>query len=235
MSMQFEQFDGAYVDRLRSGDCSTQQHFVSYFGELIRLKAGKWLKSMEAIEDVRQETFARVFRVLTENRISQPKCLGSFVNSVCNNVLREQYRSSCREIPAAEELVAAIPDTRIGISEAMALRQMQQAVRQILGMLSKKERGLMEALFLEERDKDEVCREFGVNREYLRVMVHRAKQSFKMHYLKAVAGSRVGSSERVSAFSVRSRAHHTEPLPPVRTLSLRRNSTHGRRSKETLV
>src|SRR5215471_2021523 len=232
MSMQFEQFDGTYVDRLRSGDSSTQQHFVTYFGELIRLKAGKWLHSADAIEDVRQETFARVLRVLTENRISQPKCLGSFVNSVCNNVLREHYRSSCREIPAAEEFVDAIPDPGIGISEVMALRQMQQAVRQILGLLSEKDRSLMEALFLEERDKDEVCRQFGVNREYLRVMVHRAKQSFKVHYVKAMAGTRAGSSEPVAGFAVRSRTHGSETLPPARTVSLRRNSTHVRRSKE---
>jgi RNA polymerase sigma-70 factor, ECF subfamily len=39
-------------------------------------------------------------------------------------------------------------------------------------------------VFLEERDKDEVCRDYGVDREYLRVLLHRAKQSFKAGYLK---------------------------------------------------
>jgi RNA polymerase sigma-70 factor (ECF subfamily) len=29
-----------------------------------------------------------------------------------------------------------------------------------------------------------VCREFGVDREYLRVLLHRAKQSFKSLYLR---------------------------------------------------
>jgi len=37
---------------------------------------------------------------------------------------------------------------------------------------------------LEERDKDEVCRDYGVDREYLRVLLHRAKKSFKSMYLK---------------------------------------------------
>jgi RNA polymerase sigma-70 factor (ECF subfamily) len=37
---------------------------------------------------------------------------------------------------------------------------------------------------LEERDKDEVCTELGLSREYLRVLVHRAKRSFKSFYLK---------------------------------------------------
>jgi RNA polymerase sigma-70 factor, ECF subfamily len=37
-------------------------------------------------------------------------------------------------------------------------------------------------VLLEERNKDEVCAEFGITREYLRVLLHRAKQSFKSCY-----------------------------------------------------
>ena len=57
-------------------------------------------------------------------------------------------------------------------------------VREILEKLSERDRRLLREVFLEERDKDEVCREFGVDREYLRVLLHRAKQSFKSLYLK---------------------------------------------------
>jgi len=175
MPMQFQDFDSSYVDRLRSGDFSTQQHFVAYFGELIRLKVGKRLRSIAAIEDVRQETLTRVLRLLAEQRIHQPERLGALVNSVCNNVLHEHHRLESREISAAD-----------GVSDAIALRQMQQRVRQILDELSENNRRVLKALFLEERSKDEVCRDFGVNREYLRVLVHRAKQSFKSHYLGAM-------------------------------------------------
>jgi RNA polymerase sigma-70 factor (ECF subfamily) len=186
MPTQFQDFDGPYLERLRSGDRRTEEHFVAYFGDLIRLKVGRRFRSAAAVEDVLQETFARVLRVLTENRIQQPERLGAFVNSVCTNVLREHYRSTCREISAHDGFVDAIPDPAIGVTDAIALRQMQREVRQILDQLSEKDRRLMKALFLEERDKDEVCRDFGVNRQYLRVLIHRAKQSFKSHYLKAM-------------------------------------------------
>jgi RNA polymerase sigma-70 factor (ECF subfamily) len=208
MPMQFQDFDRSYLDRLRSGDFSTQQHFVSYFGELIRLKVGKRLRSMAAIEDVRQETLTRVLRLLTEQRIHQPGRLGAFVNSVCNNVLHEHYRLGSREISAADGFADAIPDRTIGISDAIALRQMQQKVRQILDELPEKNRCLLKALFLEERSKDEVCREFGVNREYLRVLVHRAKQSFKSHYLRATRSAPARTySARAASYPVRQRAH----------------------------
>jgi RNA polymerase sigma-70 factor (ECF subfamily) len=183
--MQFQDFDSSYLDRLRSGDSCTQQHFVAYFSALVRLKAGKRLRSTAAIEDVRQETFTRVLRLLAEQRIHRPERLGAFVNSVCNNVLREHYRSESREVPAADGFVDAIPDRSDSVYDAIAVRQMQQRVRQILDELSEKDRSVLKALFLEERSKDEVCRHFGVNRNHLRVLIHRAKKAFKSQYLRA--------------------------------------------------
>jgi RNA polymerase sigma-70 factor (ECF subfamily) len=41
---------------------------------------------------------------------------------------------------------------------------------------------------MEEKDKDDVCREMGVNREYLRVLLHRAKQTFRVSFAKSDAG-----------------------------------------------
>jgi len=59
--LQFQTFDRRpYLERLRSGDFRTQEHFVAYFSELIHLKLRVRLHSPQDIEDVRQETFARV-------------------------------------------------------------------------------------------------------------------------------------------------------------------------------
>jgi RNA polymerase sigma-70 factor (ECF subfamily) len=41
------------------------------------------------------------------------------------------------------------------------------------------DRRILKALYLEEREKDSVCREFGVTRGYLRVLLHRAKERFR--------------------------------------------------------
>ena len=206
MPMQFQDFDAPYLERLRSGDRSTQAHFVAYFGQLIRLKLGKRLRSFAAIEDVQQETFARVLRMLTQKGINRPDRLGAFVNSVCNNVLHEHQRSAYRETPAEEGVVEGLPDTAIGVVDAIATRQMQEAVQQILLELSEKDRSLIKALIFEERDKDELCCELGVDRRYLRVLLHRAKQSFKARYLQTAQNSQEQtSSSRTRSFSARQR------------------------------
>jgi len=183
--LQFQDFDEAYVERLRSGDFRTQEHFVTYFSELIQLKLRSRLRTPEAIEDVRQETFARVFDALRRvGAIRQPDRLGAFINSICNNVLLEHYRSKSRD--NTDEPDPDLPDPLTDVLGIVAARQMQEKVRQILGALSDRDRRLIKAIFLDERDKDEVCAEFGVDRDYLRVLVHRAKQSFKSSYLKNI-------------------------------------------------
>jgi RNA polymerase sigma-70 factor (ECF subfamily) len=79
--VQLQSFDESYVERLREGDFRTQEHFVAYFSELIQLKLRSRLHSPQAIEDVRQETFSRVFAALRSGKLRQPDRLGAFVNS----------------------------------------------------------------------------------------------------------------------------------------------------------
>jgi RNA polymerase sigma-70 factor, ECF subfamily len=185
--LQFQAFDAPYVERLRSGDFRTQEHFVAYFSELIQLKLRARLRSPQAIEDVRQETFVRVFAALrSPGGVRQPERLGAFVNSICNNVLLEHYRSSSRSDSLDDEPQNELPDPVMDVLGAVAAKQMEEKVREILDEMPERDRRILREVFLEERDKDEVCRDFGVDRDYLRVLLHRAKQSFKSLYLKNI-------------------------------------------------
>lgn len=185
--MQFESFDADYIASLCAGDRGTQEHFVGYFTELLHLKLRSRLQSPHAIEDVRQETFARVFRVLrSEGSLRQPDRLGAFVNTVCNNVLLEHYRSSSRSQSIDEEGQAEPAATGIDVVDTIAQKQLKVKVHEILLELPVRDRDLLKAVFIDERDRDEVCREFGVDREYLRVLLYRAKQEFKTEFMKRV-------------------------------------------------
>jgi RNA polymerase sigma-70 factor (ECF subfamily) len=178
--LQFQAFDAAYVENLCAGDQPTQEHFVAYFTELLRIKLRSRLQSAHAIDDVCQETFARVFAVLRKDGgLRKPEGLGAFVNTVCNHVLLEQYRSS-----SCSEELPELPATGMDALEIVAARQIKTKVREILLDLPVRDRDLLKAVFLDERDRDDVCRELGVDREYLRVLLHRAKQEFKLEYVK---------------------------------------------------
>ena len=183
--LEFFAFDRSYVEKLRSGDAHIEGHFVTYFSELIRLKLRSRLNSKEAIEDVRQETFLRVLALLrAEEGLRQPDRLGPFVNSVCNHVLLEHYRSQKRTTAASidDEPELKLPARGPSALSLLETKDTERIVRQILSELTDRDRRLLQAVLLDERDKDEVCAEFGISREYLRVLLHRAKQSFKSVY-----------------------------------------------------
>jgi RNA polymerase sigma-70 factor (ECF subfamily) len=184
--LQFHSFDESYVERLRAGDYRTQEHFGAYFSALIQVKLRSRVSSREAIEDVRQETFARFYVALREGKILHPERLGSFVNSICNNVLLEHYRSTARHSSLDDDDEPKdFPSRAMDLLSVLVAKETEKKVREILEQLSERDRRLLREVFLEERDKDEICRNFGVDREYLRVLLHRAKQSFKSLYKKS--------------------------------------------------
>lgn len=184
-------FDQAYLVKLRERDFRTEQHFVGYFRRLLLIKLRSRLGSSSAVDDICQETFVRVLRALqTEGGIRSPERLGAFVNSVCNNVLQEFYRASQHGDPSQTD--AAEPtDPAVDMLATLVTQQTRMQVRQILLQLPEKDRRLLRSVFLEEKDKDEVCRDFGVDRDYLRVLLHRAKESFREVYVRSQSAGRV--------------------------------------------
>ena len=192
-SVEFFAFDKTYLERLRDGDPPTEHHFVSYFQQLLRIKLRARALASDRVEDLRQETFIRVIAALRrEGGVRQPERFGAFVNSICNNVLLEYYRSSSRNQPMDDSHLE-IPDKVIDLEGMLVTKQSAERVRHILEELPQRDRDLLRAIFLEEKDKDSVCREFGVDRDYLRVLLHRAKDKFKALYEKAEFGAMRGA------------------------------------------
>src|SRR3974390_2158772 len=131
--LKFRDFDAGYIENLRAGDAATQEHFVGYFTDLLHLKLRSRLRSPQAIEDVRQETFARVLASLCkENALRQPERLGSFVNSVCNNVLFEHYRHANRIQSVEAESLIDLPSDGADVFDMLVTDQLRTMVREIL-------------------------------------------------------------------------------------------------------
>ncbi len=176
--MQFQLFTGEYVQRLTQGDPETEHHFIGYFSELLSIKLRRTLRSYHAIEDVRQETFLRVFRTLRSRGLASPERLGAFVNGVCANVLAEHYRSATRHPPVPGGKVDA-PGSGPDPEYECVTEERKRCVRHVLGTLPARDREILSLIFLEEQEKDEVCRLYRVDRNHLRVLLHRAKNRFR--------------------------------------------------------
>lgn len=189
--MERQSFDAAYVQRLKDGDPDTQADFTRYFGDLLLFKLRARLRSPQLVEDVRQETFLRVFVTLRRGGLQSPERLGAFVLSVCNNVMFEALRSEGRATQMPENAPDPV-DERIDVEAELVTAERKATVRTVLATMPAKDRDLLRSVFLEERDKDEVCREHHVDRQYLRVLLHRARNRFRTA-LEKDAGRKKGA------------------------------------------
>ena len=84
----------------------------------------------------------------------------------------ETFRRDKRltELPEGE-----IPSGQAGAESGLLSDERRDLVRRALNELPAKDRELLQRIFLDEHDKDVVCEEFRVSREYLRVLLHRAR------------------------------------------------------------
>jgi len=177
--MERQDFDAQYVRRLTEGDASVEHHFTAYFGEFLQIKLRRRGWNTHEIEDIRQETFLRVLQVLRQKQgLEHPERLGAFVNTVCNNVSFEFYKARARHPSFDLDGIEPI-DHSIDMDGSLLAEETKKMVRAVLNELPEADRKLLQMIFLEEADREEVCRTMNVDRGYLRVLLHRALMRFK--------------------------------------------------------
>jgi RNA polymerase sigma-70 factor, ECF subfamily len=180
--LELHTFDAPYVKRLAEGDPATESHFSAYFHRFIALKLSARRISPSLAEDVRQETLLRVLRVLRQGSgVSQPERFGAFVNSVCNNVTLELLHKQNRQPSALENCPEPVDDS-IDMDASLVTEERKRIVVEVLDGLGTKDRQILRLVFFEDANREEICKKLGVGAEYLRVLLHRAKEKFARAY-----------------------------------------------------
>jgi RNA polymerase sigma-70 factor (ECF subfamily) len=196
--VEFCIFDADYVKRLAAGDPATEAHFSGYFAKFLTLKLRARRLSPQMAEDVRQETLFRVLRTLREGAgVAQPERFGAFVNGVCNNVVLEFLQRESKH-PQAPENAPEQADERVDIDESLISEQSKKLVAEVLDGLASKDREILRLIFFEEEDREKICAKLGVEADYLRVLLHRAKARFERAYVR----KRGAQHTSASSFSV---------------------------------
>ncbi len=172
-------FDENYLRALAARDPDAESFFVEYFTRPVQSKLRARLRSQDLARDASQETFLRVFRYFRSGKtLDNPASLPGFVHTVCHNVSLECLRSFTRHSQMPENA----PDTEdpsAGPEAIASTSERRRLVTRVLAEMPEKDRRLIQRVCLDEEDKDAVCREFDVDRAYLRVLLHRARIRFR--------------------------------------------------------
>jgi RNA polymerase sigma factor (sigma-70 family) len=131
------------------------------------------------VDDLVQETLTRFVRASRQSQIrNNSEEFGAFVNGVCRNVILE-YRRKMRREPLADP---DIPIKDSGVRPDADIFEMRQAIDQGLGELAERDRVILRRLYLEGKDKEDICREWKMSDAQFRVVLFRAKERFRRAY-----------------------------------------------------
>lgn len=127
------------------------------------------------VDDLVQETLARFLRAEQRRLIRNTGEFGPFLNGVCRNVILEYRRRVRREPNIDPEL--PIPDA--GVRPEAEILELRDAIDHGLEDLGERDREILSSLYLEGREKDEICRQWGMTDAQFRVVLFRAKERFR--------------------------------------------------------
>jgi RNA polymerase sigma-70 factor (ECF subfamily) len=81
-------------------------------------------------------------------------------------------------------MMDGLPDPEPNAVDLIARKEAIRLVRETLDDIPERDRRILSAVFLDEQDKDEVCKDFGITRDNLRVVLMRAKLKLRARMRK---------------------------------------------------
>jgi RNA polymerase sigma-70 factor (ECF subfamily) len=172
-------FDQLFLNALRDRNADAENFLIAHFSRPIQLKLRARLRSPELVQDAFQEAFMRVLNYFRSGKtLDNPASLPGFIHTMCHNISMEMLRSHTRHDQMFEN-VREPSDPRLNPESQMVTTERKELVARVLEEMPERDRLLLRRVFLDEEDKDIVCQEFDVDRNYLRVLVHRARTRFK--------------------------------------------------------
>jgi RNA polymerase sigma-70 factor, ECF subfamily len=171
-------FDDEYVRRLLAGDPAVERHFFRYFHGRLRTKFVKGVHPPSEADDLCQRVFLIAFAALSGGKGPEDgRKLPAWMFGIARNLLSEWYRA-----PKSDQFDPATHDvpSREDVELTYITLERIELVRQVIEWLDppSRDRDIVKAIYIEERDRKEVCRDHGVDQQYLRVLVHRALKRF---------------------------------------------------------
>jgi len=130
------------------------------------------------VDDLVQESLARFIRAGQRRQIRNTEEFGAFLNGVCRNVILE-YRRRVRREPNSDQ-ESEIPER--GVRPDAEIFELRDAIDSGLAELADRDRAILRSLYLDGKDKDEICKEWNMTDAQFRVVLFRAKERFRRAY-----------------------------------------------------
>lgn len=135
----------------------------------------------ERARDLLQETFCIAIEKLRKEELTKPERLAGYLRGIAVRVAWNAGRCRKREPTGLDDLaISAIPHNECRQFQHVASGETQSAVRKILqSMPVKRDRELLTRFYVYDQDKQEICRELGLESLHFNRVLFRAKNRLR--------------------------------------------------------
>lgn len=169
------------VQGIRAGDERAETRLVERYSKGLRYLLLRRTRDNDRAQDLLQDTLSIAIAKLREVDLENPERLAGYLRGIAIRVALNAGRRWQREpYPMEGEAVAEIPDREPRQFDHVAREQTRTAVHKLLrSMPVKRDREILTRFYVEDQDKDEICRALGLDSLHFNRVLFRAKKRFR--------------------------------------------------------
>lgn len=167
-----------FVARIAAGDRAAEAEFVRRFERGVRALVRRHCRPGDpVVEDLVQETLARVLERLRAGALRDAAALPGYVQATVAHLTDAEYRNRRPSEPlAAAERLAGGADP----AENADAAQLAATVRRLLDELPLvRDRDVLRSFYLDDQDRSTVCGRLGIDEQHFHRVIFRARRRFR--------------------------------------------------------
>ena len=182
---------------IRAGDSAAESRMVERYSNGLRFLLLRRVHEDERAQDLLQDTFYIAISKLREIDLENPERLAGYLRGIAIRVALNAGRRRQREPYAMEaEAVAQIPDREPRQFDHVAREQTLAAVQKLLrSMPVKRDREILTRFYVEDQDKEEICKALNLDSLHFNRVLFRAKKRFRKILEKSARISGLAAGE----------------------------------------
>lgn len=169
------------VSGIGNGQSSAEAELVERYSRGLRYFLSRRVDDHERVRDLLQETLCIALVKLREIELDKPERLAGYLRGIAMRVAMNAGRRRKREPLSMDvEALERIPDNEPRQFQFVAREQTAAAVRRLLvSMPVKRDRELLTRYYVQDEDKEEICKALGLDSLHFNRVLFRAKGRFR--------------------------------------------------------
>lgn len=160
----------------KTAEQGLRQHDLAGIKSLLERRCG----SAAVAEDLLSEAVETSLRKLRDGAIARPEQLVGYVYRVALNLLRNFRRQDKSGRTFSEGIDNVADDAERDAAASIEQARWAKLMREVLNELpNQRDRELIACFYLEEEDKETLCRRFDITAVHFNRVIHRARERFR--------------------------------------------------------